>query len=492
MPSRAPDDGQQLVILADGDGPTTHRAMGAIEARGAQVLQRYGDRVLICAAPPKSAEAIDALKSVKAVHAAPVPRAPRGATAAEELGIEAWNLRRSKGFAAAKAERPREGVAWDQTGATPDAPDGPGMTHVTEGGTAEARGFIGSDLSPYLIGSVAVGLIIVDGPTPDLQFSDAEKTKVVAEVQEGLGWLAQQEPRASVSFSYDIRNVQIANPPDPNKSGYELLEAHWRDPALISLGHMGNILGAKQHAEKIRSDLATRWAYVAFFTKYPVAHFAYAMKPKLIMQYDNDGWGPDNIDRVFTHETGHIFGCPDEYASSNCSCSAKFGWWREPNSNCQNCANPQIACLMSANTWAMCPQTPKHLGWRDSNNDGILDDTSDAGLFDYRKFCSAVPLVCQLIGLSPEPLPPAPPGVAAGVAGPVSGGGGTGVGSNWPGGGVPMLLLERTLGAEEIARVEAAVRAEELGYLVQVEKRLRAALRQVREYRAALEPDESP
>src|SRR6186997_2824239 len=110
MPSRAPDNGQQLVILADGDGPDTHRAMGAIEARGAQVLQRYGDRVLICAAPPKSAEAIDALKTVKAVHAAPVPRTPRGATAAEELGIEAWNLRRSKPFAEAKAERPREGV----------------------------------------------------------------------------------------------------------------------------------------------------------------------------------------------------------------------------------------------------------------------------------------------------------------------------------------------------------------------------------------------
>ena len=271
MPSRAPDNGQQLVILTDGDGPNTHRAMGAIEARGAQVLQRYGDRVLICAAPPKSAEAIDALKTVKAVHACTGTASAAWCDRAEELGIEAWNLRRSKGFAAAKAERPREGVAWDQAGVTPEAPDGPGMTHVTEAGPAEPHGFIGSDLSPYLIGSVAVGLVIVDGPTPDLQFSDAEKTKVVAEVQEGLGWLAQQEPRASVSFAYDIRNVAITNPPDPNKSGYELLEAHWRDPALISLGYMGNILGAKQHAEKIRSALATRWAYVAFFTKYPAS-----------------------------------------------------------------------------------------------------------------------------------------------------------------------------------------------------------------------------
>ena len=64
------------------------------------------------------------------------------------------------------------------------------------------------------------------------------------------------------------------------------------------------------------------------------------------MQYDNDGWTPDNIDRVFAHETGHIFGCPDEYASSGCNCSAKFGWFREPNGNCQNCATPFLDCLM--------------------------------------------------------------------------------------------------------------------------------------------------
>jgi len=473
--------------------------MGAIEANGGQVLHRYGDRVLICAAPPRAAEAINELRQVRAVHAAPVQRTPRGVSTEEELGIEAWNLRRSKRYAEAKAERPRDGVAWDAVGGLPEAPDGPGMTHVNETGpqgqVAEQRGIFLDDLSPYLRGSVAVGIIIVSGPTPDLKFTDAEKTKVVAEVQEGLGFLASYEPRASVSFSYDIKSVDITNPPDPNKSGYELLEAHWRDPALISLGYMGNILGARQHAEKIRSTLGTRWAYTAFFTKYPTAHFAYALKPKLIMQYDNDGWTPDNIDRVFAHETGHIFGCPDEYASSGCNCSAKFGWFREPNGNCQNCATPFVDCLMASNTFAMCEHTPIQLGWRDSDHDGILDDTSNGQLFDYRKFCSAVPLVCQLIGLSPPPPPPGTQpqvvsgGGVAGVAGSPTAGAAAADGAGWPGGGVPLLLLERTLGPAEVARVEAAARAEELDYLLRVEQRLRAALRQVRDYRSSLEAD---
>jgi len=492
MARNGPTSGQRLVVLNDRGGPAAHRAIGSIERQGAQVLHRYGDRVLICAAPPATARVLDQLPSVRAVHAAPIDRAPTRASASEELGIAAWNMRRSRDYADAKRERPRDGERWDLTGGLPEAPDGPGMVHVVEEQATEQRSFFQTDLSPYLLGSVAVGIVIVDGPTAGLKFSDAERTKVVAEVQEGLGWLAVQEPRASVTFAYDIRSVAITNPPDPAKSGYELLEAHWRDPALASLGFSASVLGARQYAEKIRSDLGTRWAYVAFFTKYPVEHFAYALKPKIVMHYDNNGWGPDNIDRVFAHESGHIFGAPDEYASANCSCTAKFGWFREPNGNCLSCTTTPVECLMAANTWAMCRHTPVHLGWRDSNNDGILDDTATGQLFDYRKLCSAVPLLCQLIGLSSEP-----PTAAAGQAGGGTGSGIAGITGvagrpgrdpyAWPGGGVPMLLLERTLGPDELARVTQAAQAEEIEYLETVERRLRATLKQLRDYRESLE-----
>jgi hypothetical protein len=66
----------------------------------------------------------------------------------------------------------------------------------------------------------------------------------------------------------------------------------------------------------LRRRLGTEWAYCGFFTKYPLGHFGYASigGPRIVMAYANDGWGPSNIDRVFAHETGHIFNCPDEYA----------------------------------------------------------------------------------------------------------------------------------------------------------------------------------
>jgi hypothetical protein len=82
------------------------------------------------------------------------------------------------------------------------------------------------------------------------------------------------------------------------------------------------------------------------------------------MHYDNDGWGPDNIDRVFAHESGHVFGAPDEYAASACNCGGSHGFFGQPNINCERCApGGGVECLMKQNSWAMCSVTPYHLGY---------------------------------------------------------------------------------------------------------------------------------
>jgi hypothetical protein len=246
------------------------------------------------------------------------------------------------------------------------------MTHVEDAAAPGARSVtVPEDMSTYLIGSVAVGIVMVDGPTADLQFTPDERTKVVAEVQEGLTWMAHVDARAGVSYSYDIRSVQIDRAPDPTKGGYEPLESHWRDPAMIKLGFAGNMLGVYEYVKTIRRNLGTKWGYVGLFTKYPTEHFAYALKPKLVMQYSNDGWAP----------TTSIGSSPTRAATSSAAptstpraadCDTKFGYLREPNRNCQNCAAPFVDCLMAANTFAMCASTPIHLGWRDTDGDGAL------------------------------------------------------------------------------------------------------------------------
>jgi hypothetical protein len=233
-------------------------------------------------------------------------------------------------------------------------------------GDSEPMSFTaGAPTSARLTGSVGVGIVIVEGPNANLKFSDAERVKVVAEVQNGLGWLATQNPQG-VTFKYDIQIVSLTTQPGPANLTDSQKEALWRDPAMAKLGFGAGMAGVTAYVESLRTKYATTWAYCAYFTKYPVGWFAYASigGPRLVMDYANDGWGPDNIDRVFAHESGHIFGAPDEYANSGCNCGGSWGFYGKPNSNCANCApNGGVDCLMKQNSWAMCAVTPYHLGF---------------------------------------------------------------------------------------------------------------------------------
>lgn len=465
---------QQGLVILDAKGVADVRGAAArLEDAGGRIIHRYGSRVLIGEVPPEASRGIAKQRGVRSFHTGAIREKPRGLTEAESLGLAAWNLRVSRSYATAKANRPLEGQRWDAQGATPlIPPDGPGMTHAGDESPTLGFGPV-DDTSSYLIGSVALGIIIVDGPTPDLQFSEAERTKVVAEVQEGLTWLGTREPKAGVSFVYDIRPpVRVDRAPNPALTGYEPLEAHWRDPAMGKLGFAANFGGVREYVKSIRANNGTNWAYVGFFTKYPCNHFAYASKPRLVMQYSNDGWGPDNIDRVFTHETGHIFGCPDEYAASGCTTSTKAGFLHEVNGNCQNGAAAFTDCLMAGNTWAMCQYTPAHLGWRDTDGDGSLDPVDPVGnptpTVDLSRLCAALPLICQLFGLGQGA-----PGAGPGPVG-VASAGGPGTGHPRPE-SVPVELLRQVLTPAEMKRVERAVRTEELRYLEALERKLRTA-----------------
>jgi hypothetical protein len=165
---------------------------------------------------------------------------------------------------------------------------------------------------------------------------------------------------------------------------FDQRETLWRDPAMASLGYGVGLAGVQQYIEDLRQNLHTQWAYCGFFTKYQLGWFAYASigGPRIVMDFANDGWGPDNIDRVFAHETGHIFGAPDEYAASGCNCVGQWGHFKQPNRNCQNCATGGgVTCIMRSNDFAMCPSTPAHLGWGAETGD--LGDYDGDGKTDF-------------------------------------------------------------------------------------------------------------
>jgi hypothetical protein len=342
---------ERLIIVGE-PGSAGAPVASAEPTEQGRALHLYGDRVKIVEmgvspeGEPQSPEPV----------VAPDTALLQQLTETEALGAAAFQLRMSPGYLTAKQNRPRQGQVWN-------LPPGGCTSVATPPASLRAAAAAAPPTSAYLEGSVAVGIIIVGGPTATLQFSAGERAKVVAEVQNGLSFHAATNPAAGLTFVYDIHPVEINVEADPGAAD---LEGLWRDPAMAALGYSASWDGVYQYIEHIRQQFQTRWTYCAFFTKYPVPHFAYAYfgGPHSVMHYDNDGWGPDNIDRVFAHETGHIFNCPDEYEASGCDCGGNWGRWSKPNTNCANCAPAGgISCIMKYNDWTMCPVTPAHLGW---------------------------------------------------------------------------------------------------------------------------------
>lgn len=153
--------------------------------------------------------------------------------------------------------------------------------------------------------------------------------------------------------------------PKPVGLGWDA-EDKWRDPALTQLGFPTGGDGIEQLTAFFQNAVGAQFGYIAFFTKMPTAWFAYAGGLRVVMRRTSgafDTW--TSIDSVFGHETGHIFGAPDEYASSNCICTSMHGKFiKRENGNCDNCAATPVPCLMKGNTLnSLCEWTPAHIGW---------------------------------------------------------------------------------------------------------------------------------
>ncbi len=305
-----------LVVHGDFGAAATEGALVESPAPSGRVVQRFGERVEIRLGAGDGTGAV-------------LPDIPdsvlESLSETERFGVEALQLRASPEFVDAKANRPREGEVWDMSDCRPA--DVAELRREALGADAGAP----APTSSWLTGSVALGVVIVNGPTAATQFTAAERTKIVAEVQAGAGWLAGFNRWAGVSFSYDVRNVSIAT--QPERRGHRQ-----REPLPRPRGRRAGLPGQLERRQRLRQSgcapTGTRTGrYCVFFVKgYPVDHFAYASigGPRIVMEYANDGWGPDNIDRVFAHESGHIFGGPDEYASSGCNCGGSWGRFGEP------------------------------------------------------------------------------------------------------------------------------------------------------------------
>lgn len=234
------------------------------------------------------------------------------------------------------------------------------------------------ETSEYLIGSVAVGIILLESNgTVDVSTEDwtsLEESKVISEIETGLSWWASQNPYASVSFKYDIHYLvptsyePISRPAFPDQ---EL----WVSEAMTYMGYPGIFYFAqvRDYINDLRRKLATDWAYAMIivdssndsdgrFADGRWYAYAYLGGPFLVMTYDNSRWGIESMDRVSAHETGHIFYATDEYNGVPEWCGYL------------NVLDTEFSGgLMDRNIWSLSPGTWGQVGWRDTDGDGIQD-----------------------------------------------------------------------------------------------------------------------
>ena len=136
-----------------------------------RIIHRYG-QVSILAVP-------DETTAARVPGATGFGGSPAGLNEVEQIGLPLCGCENRKSTATPSAtdhELVSNGICLDVPRWC--LPPGPGPGNRRAVGRAD---------EPYLEGTVAVGIIIVQGPTAALQFSDDERTKVVAEVQNGLG-----------------------------------------------------------------------------------------------------------------------------------------------------------------------------------------------------------------------------------------------------------------------------------------------------------------
>ena len=378
MPSARKQVGgmQEAFIQLGGRGANAvDRAIRAIEKAGGQVLHAVPPRIVVARIPAGTDDELVGKGGITSVDTDAI-RVTRSTRADHELSIAlaAWNDYVSPERTLRALRNPVADLAWDKAPNRLPLHPPPEVIRELRAREAEIAPVVrgapatrGINMGiPVLVGRVAVGVVFVDSTVATYAISNDEKSKIVSEITAGLNMLSAFEPRAGVQWFYDFKRPKISLAAskftEATKSSWE---DYWRDAALQAMGYAGSLAGMNQYIADIKAAHSAQHAFALFVTKYPKTWFAYVWGNHAVMDFTVDGWGVDNFDRVLAHETGHIFGCPDEYGSANCNCTGLFGRYQIANGNCETCASPFVPCLMASNTPALCDYTRGHLGWNE-------------------------------------------------------------------------------------------------------------------------------
>ncbi|MCB0191300.1 MAG: hypothetical protein KDJ65_05095 [Anaerolineae bacterium] len=249
--------------------------------------------------------------------------------------------------------------------------------------------------SEYMIGSVAVGIVLVESngakDASTENWTNDEKQLVFNEIVTAMNWWSELEPRAHLSFVYeDHLTNPLPTSVEPITRPYSD-QQFWIKDAMGALGYKSSSYFnlVRDYNNDMRDKHKTDWAFTIFVAdssndsdnRFSDGYFAYAYLggPFMVMTYGNNGYGPYYMDAVAAHEMGHIFLALDQYSGAGQTCDRRAGYLDIENQNSQygSCASNTGSIMRGQ----ISPFDAKlidvyaagQIGWKDSDNDNIFD-----------------------------------------------------------------------------------------------------------------------
>ncbi len=380
-----------VMILHDQKDPAAVRQAVA-DAGGTIAIEGPG---LVLGWLPEAATAkVTALPGVRGIHATPIDLGESAGLSAAAKPFVAFFNAVSSGQLQAEASA----AAAAKEGALPlvgDALDAPLAKDPA------ANEVIAAGNSDTMLGTVAVALFFVESngaiDPNTYTWSPTDEQNTLNRALAGLAWWSSRAASRGLSLSFVP--VVYASTSAASRQGYEPVlhqsgeDGLWIGSIMSSLGFPGDKFSStRAFNSSLRASQGTNWAYSVFIGYNPApasstftnGYFAYAYLggPFTQLLFRNDGWGEYNFGLVLTHESGHIFWACDEYyqpgygGCTSCGACAPAG--PRPNfinGNCEFCT-AAVACMMRANSDAVCCYTALQIGWSDqldSDGDGYPD-----------------------------------------------------------------------------------------------------------------------
>ncbi len=405
----APGDVEALVLLDAMTEGAMQEILMSLEGGGARVLASFPNQGVFVSVPSEQIPALRQMSGVREVILSSADTNLAGEDVGAYHAIVAWNARLSPLLSNPSASTP----------AFPDnaviIPEDFEQQQAARRGNASASPGV-YQTSEYMHNRVQVDVFLVesngrvDGNSES--WTLGTRDHVIAGVTNGLVWwaiTATQGGRPSAQLAFNIVFHTPFNEPNTVATDYEPIgrphtdQNLWMEQVMGHLGYTERYYSAiREYVHDRRTATGRDWAFTVWVVnsvndgdgKFSDNWFGYAslFGPYTVMTYDNDGWGIDDMEIVMAHETAHIFGALDEYASSGCADSDQGGYLDIANTNCENGDPATETSIMrsSANQRLAYAghliSTPVRymVGLRDSDGDGLYDpvDTQPVTMLD--------------------------------------------------------------------------------------------------------------